>query len=100
MLWIIYYDDETTFGSEDGTWSEAPTDGVQIIIDHIPETPLAHMGSDYYLLRDDVIMSFSERDLHQHLVLGIDRHAIKFGRWTTHDIWHRVHEKALGVPGK
>ena len=100
MKWIIYYDNLDTFSSENGTWEEAPADGVQIIMDYIPETPLVHMGCDYYLMRDGTLMSFSAADLHQHMLLGIDPCATKFGRWTTHETWHKVHEMALGVPGK
>lgn len=97
--WLIYYDDETTFSSEDGTWADAPAYGVQIISERciLEGTPvkMMHMGMDYYLLRDGTLMSFSEVDLKDHLFLGIDRAAIKFGRWTTNEIWTRIRDRAF-----
>ena len=50
-----------------------------------------HMGIDYYLMRDGGIISFSERSLHQHMTLGLDPKVIKFGVWTSDEIWERVH---------
>ena len=99
MRWTIYYDDETTFSSDDGSWLDAPSQGVQIIMDYMEKTPLSHMGCDYYLMRDDTIISFSEVHLHSHLELGIAPQTIKFGRWTNNKNWHRIHDRVFGVAG-
>jgi len=93
--WRIWYDDETTF---DGDWKDAPVDGVLFVEDWTNNTKLVHMGSDYYLMREGTIMSFRTSDLHQHLILGIDAGALKFGRWTTNDVWQRVHAQVF--PGE
>ena len=99
MLWIIYYDDGTTFSDEDGTWYAASPYGIQIIMDYMPETPLVHMGHDYYLMRNDTIMSFGDSSLRQHIIAGIESNAMKFGLWTDNDNWNRIHERVFGVPG-
>ena len=92
MQWRIWYDDETVF---EGAWKDAPSNGVLFIEDWIGKTKLVHMGSDYYLMRDGTIMSFRLADLHQHLVLGLDAGSIKFGRWTSNDVWQRIHKKVF-----
>jgi hypothetical protein len=105
MGWSIHYDDESIFSDKNGSWHEAPCYGVLIIIeDRTWEEPdsvtgeyykLVHMGSDYYLLRNEQIISFGIKDLHQHLDLGIAPHSIKYGRWTDNDVWTRVHNKVF-----
>ena len=32
MNWRIYYVDDTTFSDEDGTWEEAPADGIVCVV--------------------------------------------------------------------
>ncbi len=91
----IWYDDETTF---EGNWKDAPAYGVLFIEDWLSETKLIHMGADYYLMRDGSIMNFRLKDLHQHLVLGIEPGALKFGRWTSNEIWQKVHKRVF--PGE
>ena len=96
-LWEIYYDDERVISSEDMSWEEAPAYGILIIMHYQPDgIAQVHMGSDYYLMRDNTVISFNPQDLYQHLLLGIKKDAVKFGRWCPDDIWHRVHCKAFG----
>ncbi len=87
----IWYDDETTY---EGDWNDAPAYGVLFV----QEPKMVHMGADYYLKHDGSIMNFRLKDLHQHLVLGIEPGAIKFGRWTSNEIWKKVHAKVF--PGE
>ncbi|OGS01551.1 MAG: hypothetical protein A2V88_02690 [Elusimicrobia bacterium RBG_16_66_12] len=78
MRWKIYYDDRTTFSSEDGRWSDAPTDGVLFVVvwDERGKTP--YSGADYYYMEGDQLCS--THDLGPLLrKLGI----VKFGRWTS-----------------
>jgi len=105
MGWTIYYDDESIFSDADGTWYDAPTYGVLFVQEdrtwdaRNPVTSeyykLIHMGSDYYLLRDNTIMAFREKELYQHLELGIDPHSLKYGRWTDNTTWKRVHDRVF-----
>ncbi len=96
MLWKIYYDNESIVTNEDMQWKDAPAYGVLIIL-HYQSTGKhqVHMGSDYYLIRDDTIISFHIKDLHDHLLLGIPKGAVKFGRWCPDDIWQRVHDRVF-----
>lgn len=96
--WTIYYADETVFTSEDGSWGDAPHGGVLIIFERMsePEKTAVHMGMDYYLWKaGEGIVSFGERFLHQHMLLGIDEGAIKFGLWVSNAVWQRVHRRAF-----
>ncbi len=98
MSWKIYYDDESVVTSEDITWEQVPSYGVLIIREYPQEgTPQAHMGFDYYLMRQGTIISFSIKDLHDHLLLGIPQGSIKFGRWCPDDVWRRVHDQAFDI---
>jgi hypothetical protein len=97
MLWKIYYDDESIITNEDMEWKDAPAYGILIILHYQPNGKYQiHMGSDYYLMRDNTVMSFPIKDLHDHLLLGIPKGAIKFGRWCPDKIWKKVHDKIFG----
>lgn len=96
MLWKIYYDDETAITSEEMNWEDLPPHGVLFVLHYQKNGhKQIHMGSDYYLMREKTIMSFHIKDLHEHLLLGIKRGAVKFGRWCPDDVWQRVHNRVL-----
>lgn len=97
MLWKIYYDDESVVTDENMRWEDAPPHGVLIILHYQSNGKCqVHMGHDYYLIRDYTIISFHIKDLHEHLLLGILKGAIKFGRWCPDNVWQRVHNKVFG----
>lgn len=49
----LWYADGSTFSSDDGSWSQAPSDGVQVLMIYL-EKPLREivMGVDEYRLPD------------------------------------------------
>ncbi len=48
--WAIWYDDDTTFSSEDGSWEDAPREGVQVVcFRHDPPYRTFVTGRDEYL---------------------------------------------------
>lgn len=96
MDWKIYYDDETIKTSDNYKWEKICNYGILIIM-HYPKKgrPQIHMGQDYYLMRDNTVISFGLKDLHDHMAQGINKGAIKFGRWAPDDIWQRVHDKVF-----
>ncbi len=94
MAWRIYYDNETTFSSEDGTWSEAPSQGVLAVVEVHGEARTIRSGGDFYRLCSDGTVIASE-DAHAILTLvGNDDveplSAIKFGRFTSAGRMERV----------
>jgi hypothetical protein len=94
MKWEIYYDDETVVNDEDVAWHDCSAHGVLFVLEYLPnDKKMVHMGMDYYLMRDRSLMSFSGNSLNEHLLLGIDKGAIKFGRWAPNDVWERVQNK-------
>lgn len=96
MLWKIWYDDESVVASEDMKWEDAPPYGVLIILHYQKDNKKqVHMGSDYYLRRDNTIISFHIKDLHDHILLGVPKGAVKFGRWCPDDVWERVHDQVF-----
>jgi len=93
MLWQIFYDDETVVSDLDMTWENAPLYGVLFVVEHNPDlTRNVHMGQDYYIMRNNTIISFNSYDLARHIELGINPRSCKFGRWTPDDVWTRVHD--------
>jgi hypothetical protein len=96
MSWKIYYDDETVVVNKDMKWEDLPAHGVLFVLHYQKDgNKQIHMGADYYLMRKDTIMSFQIKDLHEHLLLGIGKGAVKFGRWCPDDVWKRVHDKVF-----
>lgn len=77
MNWRLYYDDGTTFGSEDGSWSDAPSDGVQYITVRDGDRAEILSGGDYYFQFDDGTVARID-DLGPLL----RKFGVKCGRWT------------------
>jgi hypothetical protein len=78
--WLIFYDNGHKFSSEDGSWEDAPNEGVQVVVVlHLNQKPEILRGADYYACTDGSIRSFSksrfEKLVKQHCK------PIKFGRW-------------------
>lgn len=87
--WKIYYDDDTTFSSEDGSWEEAPLDGVLVIIQTLGKDEGRFiMGSDIYALVEDTIVEAEAGALLRK------SKGNKFGRSTSISRMERVKEQA------
>src|SRR5262245_7413583 len=78
MQWRIYYDNGMIYTSADGSWNDAPADGVLFVLQKIGDRVVTQSGADYYFLEDGDIVATG--DLGPLLrKLGF----IKFGRWTS-----------------
>jgi len=91
--WRIYYDDGKVFTSEDGSWEDAPADGVLFVLQKTGDVVHTLSGCDHYVLVDDTVAA--TQDLGPLLrKLGW----CKFGRWTSikkyEEISRRVGEDA------
>jgi hypothetical protein len=77
--WKIYYDDDSTFSSEDGSWEAAPSDGVLCVVvksDKVGRHVFS--GSEYYFRIPGTDSFAHADDLGPFLrKLGL----VKFGRW-------------------
>ena len=85
MRFKIYYDDLSTFSSEDGPWDEAPADGILYVVSWVDGKKDILSGADFYFLHDGAIGSTSDLGPLQRK-LGF----IKFGRWTSHKNMERA----------
>jgi hypothetical protein len=85
-MWRIYYDDGRTFGSDDGAWSDAPTDGVLFVIEKRGDRVLTHSGADWYFCLDDdgTIVSTGDPGPMLRKLGG------KAGRWTSHKTYEEI----------
>jgi hypothetical protein len=94
MPWAIFYDSGRTFTDEDGTWDEAPSEGVLVVVEVIGERTTLHSGHDNYQLEEDgtIVM----RDA-RTLIAAIGRltmSTVKFGRYTSNTNMERALERA------
>jgi hypothetical protein len=67
--WIVYYDDGSSFTSDDGRPGNAPRDGVQCIAsrDNDRTGKLIWHSSDFYCWQDDEWVPRSEAGLYDYL---------------------------------
>ena len=88
--WKIYYDDESVFSSLDGGWKDAPSDGVQVVVEYYEDgTKKLHFERDYYIFDEE--KAFDTNDLNPYLrKWGM----VKFGRWSSDDKFQELVKKA------
>lgn len=83
-MWRIYYDNGTTFDSDDGPWSEAPSDGVLYVIETCDDRVIVHSGADWYFEMDDSIIATGDPGP------LIRKFGGKAGRWCGHRTYEEV----------
>lgn len=87
--WCIYYDDESAYGPDDGSWTDAPLEGVLAVAEKHDERLTIHAGGDfYYLIDDETVVSTDDaatilRSLGTAAGNEGPARGVKFGRWTT-----------------
>ncbi len=92
--WRIWYEDNSSFGSEDGLWDDAPIDRVLFVLETFDDgKKLVHMGADYYVMRDAEVIDFSLAHLERHLR---DVPGWKFGKWASDEAFAAAHEEVFG----
>ncbi len=80
MTWRIYYRRGRTFGSHDGSWADAPADGVLAVVEIIDERRTVRSGGDYYRLEEDgSVICHETADAILHAIGHVPLSAIKFG---------------------
>lgn len=95
-MWRVYYDDDRSFGSDDGSWIEAPIEGVIAVAEKHGERLTVHAGADYYyLIGGETVASTGDaatilRSLGTPVGDEGPARGVKFGRWTTPQKMERV----------
>jgi hypothetical protein len=90
-MWRIYYDNGSVFGAEDGSWDQAPAEGVICVVVQVGEAVTFYAGADFYwrFAEDGSIAATS--DLGPLLrTLGL----VKFGRYTSNVNHERIMQRA------
>lgn len=90
ISWKIWYDNGGTFSSLNGDWKDAPSDGVQVVVEYYDDgTKKIHIERDYYILDDG--KAYGTNNINPFLrKCGI----IKFGRWSSDDKFKELVQKA------
>ena len=82
--WTVFYADESTFTSEQGTWAEAPPFGVSMVV--------------YYLVGGRCTVDLKGSDVAIYTYLGTTAGSdeqYKMGLWTDGEQFWRVHDLAM-----
>jgi hypothetical protein len=88
-VWRLYYDDGSTYGPDDGSWTDAPREGVLAVAEKHGERLTIHAGGDfYYLIAETTVVSTDDaaailRSLGTPAGDEGPARGVKFGRWTT-----------------
>jgi hypothetical protein len=93
MRWCIFYDDGTTFSSEDGGPEAAPPSGVVVIatLEDGQEHPVTLHGKDgFFIWRDGAWWLSEAMGFWDHMLLSPGAKVVKFGRWVTHQRYDEV----------
>ncbi len=87
--WKIWYDDGSTFSSDDGSPEEAPVDGILAILEKLTNnTILNHHGNEFYYWSGENWYAGNQASLERWM--RVELPALKFGRWTKSSIWKEV----------
>jgi hypothetical protein len=92
MRWRIYYADGNAFGSDQGMWDGAPSDGVLFVaVDYGDGRIERHSGSDFYAMLEDTVAS--TQDISP--ILRQKAPWLKFGVWTSHGNLERARQRMM-----
>ena len=88
-LWKIYYDNGQTYSSDDGSWDDAPLDGVLFVVEVAKGGKVNVLsGNDFYLRIDDTVMATGDMN-----ALLRRFPFIKYGRWVSHRRFEETSEQ-------
>lgn len=88
----MYYDDGSAFSSCEGKWEDAPSDGVQILVEYYNDgSKKLHIERDYYIF--DEGKAYGTNNINPWLRKN---KIVKFGRWTADDKFGELIKKAKG----
>lgn len=92
--WRLYYDSGRTFGSDDGAWSDAPSEGVLVAVERRGTEVKIHIGADHYQLEEDGTITMRDDRTLLHAIGVVPMSSVKFGRMTSQTKFERAIEAA------
>jgi len=88
--WKLYYDDGSVFASTHVLWQDAPSDGIQVLVEFYDDgTKKIHIERDYYILDDG--KAYGTNNINPWLR---KQGTVKFGRWSSDDKFQELVKKA------
>ena len=89
LSWTIYYDNREPFSSKDGEAKDAPTDGIQGIVEYFDNnTHIVHSGAEYYYWTGLSWAIGWQKDLERWL--RRDLPDLKYGRQIDHELFLKI----------
>lgn len=79
MRWKIYYRRGKAFSCDDGSWADAPADGVLAIVVSNGERRDVVSGGSFYRLTQDCVVCHEDADAILHAIGYEELSPIKFG---------------------
>lgn len=105
LRWLIYYQDGSTFSSDDGPPEKAPKDYVQVIMQDEPfrdrRDIISGAGTNYqyYCWHGDRWIIHDDSGLEQYNALFGDKAIVLRGFYIEDERFWAIHEKAVDHPG-
>ena len=88
--WKMYYDIGSVISSSDCEWRDAPSDGVQVLVEFYDDgSRKIHIERDYYILDDG--KAYGTNNINPWLR---KQGTVKFGRWSSNDKFQELIRKA------
>ena len=101
-MWMIFYDDGTTFSDKDGAPNEAPATGVIVVLQNDADGKnVLYIQKDYYVFgwrapNEWVFTEFAGWMDYMYNYRGKDK-AVIFGRWTSNENFEKIWQEANRV---
>lgn len=96
MEWCVYYEDESSFSSDDGAPHEAPRRGVLVVANEDAEVgKVLHHRGDFYIWNHGHWLPADRYGLDDYLLEPGAEKVVLWGRMTTRAIMHKVYCSAF-----
>ena len=93
--WEIHYNDGFIYTNASGTWIDAPSSGISIIVECFDNNKkIAHMGMDHYYMNptpSGTIDAYDAVDASGYTFL-VDN-TKKTGNWVDDEVWTIIHNR-------
>jgi hypothetical protein len=94
MGWRIYYRGGQSYGDTDGSWEDAPAEGVLLVVERIGDRTEFHMGADHYQLESDGTVVLRDTRTLLAMIGRWPMSPVKFGQYVGHTEMERARRQA------
>lgn len=92
--WRVYYRGGRAFDALDGSWADAPAEGVLLVVESRDGRVAFHLGADHYQLEDDGTIVCRDARTLLAAIGVVDMSPVKFGWYVSHTEMERAVARA------